>query len=431
MRRLTWFEWVAVAVAGPFLLFPSVRPVLTAAALVLLASVWLARWALRGEPWPLTPFNGALLLFALMIPVGIWASAMPEETLPKATGLILGLAVFRAVGLTVRGRRTVGLATAAFCLLGVAITAAGALSVNWSAKVAALGVVTERVPRLIEGLPSMPAGGVNPNQLAGTLALYVPLAAALAWWARRRGLWETVATVAFLALVGGVLVLTQSRSGWMGGAAGLMALAAMAALTSRSRWTRAVGIGLPTVALAGVVGTVAVVGPQAAGEALYGRAGAEGVESVVGSISLAGRVEIWSRALYAIQDFAFTGCGLGTFREVVHILYPLFLISPGTDIAHAHNMFLQTAVDLGLPGLVAYVALLLVGLAGCWKVAAEGGGLRRAAALGLAAGMVGFHVYGLADAVALGAKPGVAFWFALALIASLEEKDTDGPGGLG
>ncbi|MFO7740682.1 MAG: hypothetical protein R6X31_00050, partial [Anaerolineae bacterium] len=161
MRRLMGFEWVAVGVAAPFLVFPSLRPVLTAATLVLLASVWLARWPLRGEPWPLTPFNAALLFFAVMIPVGIWASAMPEETLPKVTGLILGLAVFRAVGLTVRGRRAVGLATAAFCLLGVAITAAGALSVNWSAKVAALGVVTEQVPRLIEGLPSMPAGGVN------------------------------------------------------------------------------------------------------------------------------------------------------------------------------------------------------------------------------------------------------------------------------
>jgi hypothetical protein len=143
------------------------------------------------------------------------------------------------------------------------------------------------------------------------------------------------------------------------------------------------------------------------------------VEEAIGEMSIAGRVEIWNRALYAIQDFPFTGCGLGTFRRVVHILYPLFLASPDFDIAHAHNIFLQTALDLGLPGLVAYLALLGIALATCWRCARRGGPLVRATALGLAAGLVGLHVYGLADAVALGSKPGVAFWFALGLIAAL------------
>jgi O-antigen ligase len=31
------------------------------------------------------------------------------------------------------------------------------------------------------------------------------------------------------------------------------------------------------------------------------------------------RVEIWSRALYAIQDFSFTGVGLGAFNRVIPI----------------------------------------------------------------------------------------------------------------
>ena len=40
-------------------------------------------------------------------------------------------------------------------------------------------------------------------------------------------------------------------------------------------------------------------------------------------------IEIWSRALYALQDFPFTGVGLGAFRRVVNVLYPLFLVPPG------------------------------------------------------------------------------------------------------
>jgi putative inorganic carbon (HCO3(-)) transporter len=71
------------------------------------------------------------------------------------------------------------------------------------------------------------------------------------------------------------------------------------------------------------------------------------------------RVEIWSRALYMIQDFPFTGVGTGTFYSVVQILYPFFLIGPDKEILHAHNLLLQVAVDLGIPGLIAFLALLM------------------------------------------------------------------------
>jgi len=96
-------------------------------------------------------------------------------------------------------------------------------------------------------------------------------------------------------------------------------------------------------------------------------------------------------------------------------------MGPNFDIAHAHNIFLQTALDVGLPGLVAYLVLLIVAGVVCWQCARQGHGLVRWMALGLAAGLVGLHVYGLADAVALGAKPGVAFWMALGLIAAMPQ----------
>jgi uncharacterized membrane protein len=39
--------------------------------------------------------------------------------------------------------------------------------------------------------------------------------------------------------------------------------------------------------------------------------------------------------------------------------------------------------------------------------------------IGIVGSLVAFHVYGLTDAIALGAKPGVAFWMILALSAAL------------
>src|SRR5439155_23205740 len=86
---------------------------------------------------------------------------------------------------------------------------------------------------------------------------------------------------------------------------------------------------------------------------------------------LDGRLEVWLRAVIAIQDFAFTGIGLGGFSSVIPAIYPYFLSGPET-VPHAHNLFLQIGVDLALPGLLAFTLLLFwlfkAGLAG-WRKA--------------------------------------------------------------
>lgn len=429
---LLFLEPLAVIVVTPVLLFPSVRPRWTALALATLLFLWLIRWIGRREPWPVTPFNGALLLFMLMIPVGIWASATPELTLPKSAGLVLGLAAFRAVVLSTRDRRALGWASVLFCALGVAILTVGVLSANWLEKVAALTAITRRIPRAIESLPELRAAGVAPNQIAGALTLYLPLAAALvaASFIKLKPTWRAwaiwIGSGLFLLFVGVVLLLTQSRSGWMGGAVGGVSLVVLWFLSDKRRQMRALGWASLLMTICIVAAVIIWIGPQSLGKSLFGTSADPTVlEAFVGEMTLTARVEIGSRALYAIQDFAFTGCGLGSFREVVHMLYPLFLLGPTYDIAHAHNIFLQTALDLGIPGLVAYLALLGIALASCWQRARVGGPFTKALGLGLLSGLVGLHVYGLTDALALGSKPGLAFWMALGLVAGLAQETLD------
>jgi len=428
IRRILGLEWLLVGAAAPILMFPTVRPRWAVAALVVLVVWWLLRWAVRGEPWPVTPFNGALLLFALMIPMGIWASAMPDLTLPKAGGLVLGLAVFRAVALAVDSPRRLNLALVLFCLIGLVILVVGVLGARWSAKVGPLYTLSRHIPWLIKGLPESQADAVSPNQLAGALTLYLPLSLALVfgWRFSRRAiigpLFGLMGSLLLLALVAGTLLLTQSRSGWIGGTAGILALVSMAGLTSRRCWARWLGGALPVLAVLAVATLILHLGPQQLGESLFGRESASPVEEVVGAIMLEGRVEIWSRALYAILDFPFTGCGLGAFRRVVPVLYPMFTVPPNTDIAHAHNIFLQTALDLGIPGLVAYLALVGIALAACWQVAVKGDRGERAIALGLAGSLIALHAYGMTDALALGSKPAVAFWFALGIVGGMERR---------
>ena len=148
--------------------------------------------------------------------------------------------------------------------------------------------------------------------------------------------------------------------------------------------------------------------------------------------TLNGRLEIWSRALYGIQDFPFTGMGMNNFRVIVHLLYPLFTISPDVDIAHAHNHILQAALDLGLPGAIAYIALWLGAGWMVWRVVRKtaegrrsGGAEERVLAIGLGGMLAASFTYGLFDAVALGAKPGFIWWFALGLLAALYQQQKD------
>jgi putative inorganic carbon (HCO3(-)) transporter len=74
----------------------------------------------------------------------------------------------------------------------------------------------------------------------------------------------------------------------------------------------------------------------------------------------------------------------------------------GSWVEHAHNLFLQVAVDLGLPGLIAFLALLGLALWCAWDAARR---YRQAGERGLAvlswagfAGLVAMGVHGTVDA---------------------------------
>jgi putative inorganic carbon (HCO3(-)) transporter len=239
--------------------------------------------------------------------------------------------------------------------------------------------------------------------------------------------------------VTGVLVLSQSRGSYL--ATGLTIIS-MLLIVFSPRWRK---ILLVVVLLFCLI----------AGVLLYRSGGWESFVSVLGlsdqsglSInSLEARLEIWSRAIYGVQDFPFTGMGMNTFREVVHVLYPLFLIAPDKDIAHAHNEFLQAALDLGIPGLVAFLSIhivvfwmlydswrddkaTLLGPVEAFSVRTlnvrtpvlsfvEGLSLKRATVLGLGGGLAAHMLFGITDAITLGAKPGLLWWMLLGLIASL------------
>jgi putative inorganic carbon (HCO3(-)) transporter len=121
--------------------------------------------------------------------------------------------------------------------------------------------------------------------------------------------------------------------------------------------------------------------------------------------SLNGRLEVWDRALDMIMDFPFTGIGMGAFQPLADRLYPFLIFGPG-KVFHAHNLFLQVAVDLGIPGLLAWLWVLGVVIFSAAKVYRAGRAssdpLISALGAGLLCSQIALIVHGLTDAVTWG-----------------------------
>ncbi len=409
-------ELVILLLVAPALLFPSPRLILFT---LILPALWLCAWHVDGHLIPRTPLDGIILLFLAMVLVSEFATFDINVSLSKITGILLGVTAYYAVVRAMRTPQRLRLALGLFILAGAGLSMAGLLGTNWANKTPALNALVSRLPATIRGLPGAEEG-FQPNAVGGTLLLFIPLqmsllAATLASGLKRphvglaqdiRVRWLLVAVQAgLLGMTGFILILTQSRGAWVGLA---VAVAGWLAWQGRGG-RRLLGLGL-------IIGLLVVVwlGPQTAANALLNQIGAGLGQDV------AGREEIWSRAVFAIQSAPLTGLGFNVFRQVISVFYPAFLIAPGTDIAHAHNHLLQAAVDLGIPGLIAYLALWL-GAGAALTVARRRLSTPdlRAAADGMAAGLIAFFIFGLTDTISLGSKVGLFFWLALALVTSL------------
>jgi putative inorganic carbon (HCO3(-)) transporter len=193
-----------------------------------------------------------------------------------------------------------------------------------------------------------------------------------------------------------VLILTLSRGSWV-------ALAVVTLGMGMLRWRRGWALALLAALLLGFW-------IQAAGAAKI--AGILASSNTLGTVE--GRLEVWSRAIYMIQDFPFSGIGMGAFGDLADILYPFFSF-PAGSVPHAHNLLLQVAVDLGIPGLIAWLAVFILASASAWLAYRQGVARHEGWLAGLGAGLVcsqaALVVHGMTDAVTWGmVRPAPLAW---------------------
>ena len=115
-------------------------------------------------------------------------------------------------------------------------------------------------------------------------------------------------------------------------------------------WLRRLAVPLLIAALAG---TIAL-------NFLSGRT------SEANNTSLATRSVIWSHSREALSDFGLAGSGVGSFVEIYQRFEPAETIEM-TSVNHAHNDYLELALETGLPGVILIVLFLWWWASAAWS----------------------------------------------------------------
>ncbi len=227
-----------------------------------------------------------------------------------------------------------------------------------------------------------------PNGLASFLILIVFLPFTLIFHARTRLL--SVASTLLFAILCAALVLTYSRGAWV---SGLLALALWILLDRRLIWTHrsrmVLAVVLTLILVLAVSRRPAVeIAPRFA--SLIEATSKESHEP-----SFQWRQEIYAWTIDIIKDHPWTGTGIGTFP----IAIKLHQRAPYITGLYAHNHYLQTAAEMGLPGLAVLLLFLAFLFRRGWRIigSQEPQSLERSLAIGLAAGLLGSSLHAAVD----------------------------------
>lgn len=293
-----------------------------------------------------SPADVPIAVLCTTLVINLWATPRIDITLPQILRVFTGIGLFLAL---VNSKNLIAKQAKSIVTLVAVIGVVLALSMPFTVEWIGASKLTFIPSSLYQGFTLVLADGINPNVMAGAIVLFLPVALAGAMRPSHTIVQKVLFALATVVMAAG-LVLAGSRSALLAAVTSGFAIL----LIHLSR--RVIAVFLCLLGLAALV-TIAMsrfIEPQFTGF-INGLLTTNDVLS--GSHY---RMEIWSRAIYIIQDFPLTGIGMGLFAQVTDLLYPMIFTRPG--IEHAHNLLLQVAVDVGLPGLVAWLAIYIVAI---------------------------------------------------------------------
>jgi O-antigen ligase len=354
--------------------------------LVLLPGIVLAALAvaagLPARRWPLT--WPALALLAVGLLAILWSPDRRYAAGIYRTNLVEPIAAAYALHLLLDRPRKIWLVAGALVASGL---------------VSAVGELYTAFHQLQAGIrfDLHPPAGLydNANMAALFLVPAVCVAAGLAF--KGEPLPRPVAVASVIVLLAGLLA-TYSRGGFLGAAAAAIVIWLLA--VQRWRWQMAAG------ALAAAT-AIALLAPG-----LLLRIG-HVLNPTDPANTLVSRSVIWAAAIAMLRNHPILGIGLADFQVQLHSYAPLL----HETHTHPHNLILNLWLNLGIPGLIAYLAALVV------LVAAVVRGLRLGRRTefyflfcAAAAILADILVHGMVDNVIWSNDLSLQFWTLVALV---------------
>lgn len=352
------------------------------AAVGVAAFFWLVRFIAFGRFSYRTPADVPIIVLSATIPITLLVTAFPEITTTQVFRLLSGIGLFYAIVNWSWSESRLRWGVNGLIFLGLLLAIASPIAVDWSAK------LTFIPAQLYQPFKVLLKDTIHPNVMASSLALILPVSVGwiLFGW-KNLSIPEKTLAIVSSAVMFLVLLLTQSRGAWL---ATFVVLSLFPIFRWRWGWILSVlGVAV-AAAIVYAIGFTDVMTALVSGGSVRG---------------LRGRLEIWERACYMIKDFPFTGIGMGSFTQVADALYPFTIADPGT-INHAHNLFLQIGADLGVVGLLAWIAIFVIHLFQAWKCRLNAIKLNQplmaAAGFALTGSLLVMAIHGMTDAVVWG-----------------------------
>jgi len=190
--------------------------------------------------------------------------------------------------------------------------------------------------------PNMVIFTPHPNAVASFLEGVLLVSLVVIGRAAGRARWIWIVCSFFIA---GALFISESRGAWLGIAVA-MGIWILLIFRERALQLLALGLGIS----AGIVGGIFVVTRLAPGQ---------NIPLLTPTLFTANsRLILYQNSLRLMQDYPFTGIGLGDTFGMVYSRYQLYI--PVPFLSYAHNLFLSVSLGQGLLGLIALIGLLIL-----------------------------------------------------------------------
>ena len=399
--------------------------------LILALAPWVIRLLLTRRPTRRTPFDVPLALFLLTAAVGIWAAYDREAAWARFWVILGGVFIFYALA---NAESAGSLRVWYLTLFGAGAAAVFVLTYDWEASAGKIGLLTRFGQALQASLPDLPPLDANVNIVAAILAAMLPFAGLAVVQARQRlldaprprpagsgpilrpGLLAGLVlalSIAALLLVAFGLLMTVTRAAWISvaGALSLAAVWLVAGRLSRDRPTvrNWIFAGWLVLMLAAIL-LVVVVRPGVIPALLAALPG----PSPVGA-----RTELWRNGLTLVRDYPFTGAGLEGFMMVYSSYVMLLHVG---FIPHTHNLYLDLALEQGLPALLIFLCMCGLFFARFWRQALRPDAHAPRAEMGAAAlSLLIILLHGLVDDPFYRGRAVLWFFVPLAFVGTLPQ----------